>query len=79
MLPKFPEFKKLELNDKAVLHSVTALLPPYSDFNFTSLFSWNVNDAGGEKGEGIAGSVADYDLLGGRYCKGTSEVFQSRA
>lgn len=28
------------------------------------------DDYGAEKGEGIAGSVIDYDLLGGRYCKG---------
>lgn len=27
---------------------------------------------GGEKGEGIAGSTSDYDLIGGRYCRGAA-------
>jgi PKD repeat protein len=33
-------------------------------------YSWPTNDYGGEKGEGIAGSVLDYDVMNGRYCKG---------
>ncbi len=33
-------------------------------------YVWPNNDYGGEKGEGIAGSVTDYDAMGGRYCKG---------
>lgn len=33
-------------------------------------YRWATNDYGAEKGESIAGSVTDYDLLGGRYCKG---------
>ena len=38
----------------------------YGVFNY----AWPTNDFGGEKGESIAGSVLDYDVLGGRYCKG---------
>lgn len=40
-------------------------------------YSWGIgeyyyptNDFGAEKGEGIAGYQADYDALGGRYCRG---------
>lgn len=33
-------------------------------------YRWATNDYGAEKGESIAGSVTDYDLMGGRYCKG---------
>lgn len=32
----------------------------------------NVISHGGEKGEGIAGSTSDYDLIGGRYCRGAA-------
>jgi hypothetical protein len=44
MLPKFPEFKKLELADKKEIEAYTAKLPPYSDFNFVSMWSWNIKD-----------------------------------
>ena len=33
-------------------------------------YRWATNDFGAEKGESISGTVTDYDLLGGRYCKG---------
>ncbi len=33
-------------------------------------YRWPGNDYGAEKGESIAGDVTDYDLLGGRNCKG---------
>lgn len=41
MLPQFPEFKKLELSDKAEIDELTSKYPPYSDFNFVSMWSWN--------------------------------------
>src|SRR6185369_9800822 len=41
MLPKFPEFKKLELSDKADIEAITNKYPPYSDFNFTSMWCWD--------------------------------------
>lgn len=34
-------------------------------------YRWNVDAYGGQKGEGVAGTLADYDLIGGRYCKGS--------
>lgn len=42
MLPKFPEFKKLELSDRADVEAITSKYPPYSDFNFTSMWCWDV-------------------------------------
>ncbi|MDD5050238.1 MAG: phosphatidylglycerol lysyltransferase domain-containing protein [Candidatus Pacebacteria bacterium] len=44
MIPEFPKFKKLELSDKADVEAFTHKYPPYSDFNFTSMWSWNIKD-----------------------------------
>ncbi len=41
MIPVFPEFKKLALEDKVEIEKLTSLFPPYSDFNFTSMWSWD--------------------------------------
>lgn len=41
MIPKFPNFKKIELADRASIDSYTNRHLPYSDFNFTNLWSWN--------------------------------------
>lgn len=41
------KFKNLELSDKKAVSDFTLGFPPYSDFNFTSLYSYDVNmDAG---------------------------------
>ena len=42
MLPEFPQFKKLELSDKEEVEKFTSKFPPYSDFNFVSMWSWNI-------------------------------------
>jgi len=44
MIPEFPQFKKLELSDKNNIERITAKYPPYSDFNFTSLWSWDLKN-----------------------------------
>jgi len=44
MIPEFPEFKHLELDDKDAIENITLRYDPYSDFNFTSMWAWNVND-----------------------------------
>lgn len=44
MIALFPDFKPLELSDKKYIEVFTELFPPYSDFNFTSIWSWNTND-----------------------------------
>jgi hypothetical protein len=43
MIPVFPDFKKLELTDKEDVEKFTSEFPPYSDFNFTSLWIWDTN------------------------------------
>lgn len=43
MLPQFPQFKKLELSDREDIEKITSQFPPYSDFNFTSMWCWDVD------------------------------------
>ncbi|HRH31330.1 MAG TPA: phosphatidylglycerol lysyltransferase domain-containing protein [Candidatus Paceibacterota bacterium] len=45
MVPTFPEFKHFELSDKEAIESFTKNFPPYSDFNFVSIYSWDVKSA----------------------------------
>lgn len=40
----FPNFTKLEIEHQELIESVTQLHPPYSDFNFVSMWSYNVED-----------------------------------
>ncbi|MEI8174518.1 MAG: phosphatidylglycerol lysyltransferase domain-containing protein [bacterium] len=42
MLPEFPQFKTLELSDKGDVEVFTKKFPPYSDFNFVSMWSWDI-------------------------------------
>ena len=42
MIPQFPQFKKIELTDKDDVEKFTKKYPPYSDFNFVSMWSWNI-------------------------------------
>lgn len=44
MLPQFPKFKNLEFGDKKLVSSFADKFLPYSDFNFLSLYSWNIED-----------------------------------
>lgn len=43
-LPKFPKFKKLDLSDQETIKKFTSRFPPYSDFNFVSMYTWDIND-----------------------------------
>jgi uncharacterized protein len=45
MISKYPEFSKLKLEHAQFITSFTAMFEPYSDFNFVSLFSWNINES----------------------------------
>lgn len=45
MLPTFPKFKKIELSDRTHIESHTSKHSPYSDFNFTNLWAWDVTEA----------------------------------
>lgn len=43
MISDFPEFTKLELQHKPAIETITKKFEPYSDFNFTSMFCWDVD------------------------------------
>lgn len=45
MLPQFPQFKKIELSDRANIEAHTNKYEPYSDFNFTCLWCWDKDEA----------------------------------
>lgn len=45
MINKYPEFSKLSLDQKAQINTFTKLFVPYSDFNFTSLFAWDIDES----------------------------------
>jgi uncharacterized protein len=44
MIPKFPKFKKLEIQDKKEIENYVKSFAPYSDFNFTSLWTYNTEE-----------------------------------
>ncbi|MBU0612294.1 DUF2156 domain-containing protein [Patescibacteria group bacterium] len=44
MIPEFPKFKKLELSDKEDIEKFTCKFPPYSDFSFISMWSWDIKN-----------------------------------
>lgn len=44
MISQFPFFKKISLDDELDIKSYTNKYKPYSDFNFTSLWSWDVQN-----------------------------------
>lgn len=45
MIPSFPKFKRLTLADKNTIEQYTKQYPPYSDFNFVSLWSWSTHES----------------------------------
>ncbi len=44
MIPQFPNFKKLERTDREEVESFTKNFPPYSDFNFSTIWAWDVDE-----------------------------------
>jgi uncharacterized protein len=42
--PLYPRFKKLTIEDKGVIEKFTSIHPPYSDYYYFSLFSYNVDE-----------------------------------
>ncbi len=46
MIPQFPDFKHVEVDDREAVEAHTHRYEPYSDFNFTSLWAW---DTSGER------------------------------
>ncbi len=43
MIPRFPQFKTLSLEDREAIEARTHTFPSYSDFNFTSLWCWDIH------------------------------------
>ncbi len=44
MIPLFPIFKKLTLSDKSTIEEIVSNNSPYSDYNFASLWSYNIEN-----------------------------------
>ena len=44
MIPEFPEFKQLELSDRAEVENITKQFPPYSDFHFPDMWCWDIHE-----------------------------------
>ena len=42
MIPEFPQFKSLELSDKKDVEKFTVQFLPYSDFNFSNIWIWDL-------------------------------------
>lgn len=42
MIPEFPQFKPIEFSDKEEVEKLTYKFSNYSDFNFVSLWSWDI-------------------------------------
>lgn len=42
LIPQFPHFKEVSLHDRSLIKKITQEYPPYSDFNFTNLWTWDV-------------------------------------
>lgn len=43
VIPQFPELKSIDWQDREDIEHFTKGLPPYSDFNFTSMYVWDVH------------------------------------
>jgi hypothetical protein len=44
MILSFPQLKRLELSNQADIEAFTRQFPPYSDFNFASMWSWDTQN-----------------------------------
>jgi hypothetical protein len=43
-LAQFPDFEPVSIKSKPAIENIVAKFPPYSDFNFVSMYSWNVDN-----------------------------------
>lgn len=44
MIPQFPQFRALERTDRADIEKINTRYEPYSDFNFESMWAWDIKD-----------------------------------
>ncbi|MBA3679300.1 DUF2156 domain-containing protein [Candidatus Saccharibacteria bacterium] len=45
MLTSYPNFQSIQINHKAEIEEAISQFEPYSDFNFVSMFSWDVDNS----------------------------------
>lgn len=43
-LTEFPNFQPLTIKSKSAVEEIVGKFPPYSDFNFVSMYSWNLDN-----------------------------------
>lgn len=88
MITEFPHFKKLSLEDKDQVDAITAKYPPYSDFEFASMWAWDVKGemALAELHSNLVVRFTDYltgeplySFLGTEYTNETAHLVISRA
>jgi len=44
-VPKFPDFRKIEIRDIALFQEYSSRFRPYSDFSFVSLYCWDIDSS----------------------------------
>ena len=63
MLPKFPNFKKLELSDREDFEKFVSKFPPYSAFNFTYLWAWDLGEVSELNGNLVIRFATDFKTM----------------
>ncbi len=62
MIPYFPEFKKIELDDKAIFNDFVKSFPPFSDISFATLNIWWNLDGNLKVSQLENNLIVNYDL-----------------
>lgn len=63
MIPEFPNFTKIDIENKNLIETFTHKFEPYSDLNFVSLYAWDVEEKRmvAKFDEGLAILMTDYE------------------
>jgi hypothetical protein len=86
MIPKFPDFKKLELSDREDFEKFVSKFLPYSAFNFTYLWAWDLGGVSELNGNLVIRFATDFrtmepflSFLGTNECENTVHALLSFA
>lgn len=88
MIPQFPKFKLLEIEDRKEIESYLDSQPPYSDFIFSSLWSWdtksqvelsNLNGNLVVKFPDYSGEETFFTFIGGKDVENTIETLMAHS
>lgn len=86
MIPKFPDFKKLELSDREDFEKFVSKFLPYSAFNFTYLWAWDLGEISELNGNLVVRFATDFktmkpflSFLGNNECESTMRTLLSFA